>query len=432
MENLVEISKKALDTLKAEGADKAKCDVGYSVTHEFNVDGGTFSLFRTLFDKHLVLTAIKDAKKGTVRINSYEDDAVKTAAKDCLTTANSSLADEAWDIAPLSENKALTYGAVAPDLEKLFFRCSELMTYIKENHPLVLMEQIIVSHKEISSVHANTNGVLFSEHCGYYSVSLMFSGHEGDASSSFFGSGFIAEDLDSPFCEMASVKKDLLDIEKQIYTETVDDKFVGTMILTPACFNEYISYALDNFVSESSLLEGTSPWKDMLGKQVADPAITVSACPLDVRVVCGEMVTSDGFPAKNYDIIKNGVLNSFMISLYVSNKLGIKRAPNLSQNIIVANGDKSIDEILASVKKGIIVSRFSGGRPSSNGDFSGVAKNSFLVEDGKITKALSETMISGNLADMLNSLVAISKETVCDGMTVMPYAAFFGITVSGK
>jgi len=61
-----------------------------------------------------------------------------------------------------------------------------------------------------------------------------------------------------------------------------------------------------------------------------------------------------------------------------------------------------------------------------------VAKNGFLIEKGKIVSALSETMISGNLADMMNNLIAISKETLEDGSIVAPYMAFGGITVSGK
>ena len=58
--------------------------------------------------------------------------------------------------------------------------------------------------------------------------------------------------------------------------------------------------------------------------------------------------------------------------------------------------------------------RFSGGMPGVNGDFSGVAKNSFLIENGKVTTPISETMISGNLAEMLNSIIAVSADTVCD------------------
>ncbi|MBQ3664082.1 MAG: TldD/PmbA family protein, partial [Clostridia bacterium] len=120
------------------------------------------------------------------------------------------------------------------------------------------------------------------------------------------------------------------------------------------------------------------------------------------------------------------------IGLYASNKLHLPRGGNDSFSLVMAPGDKTLDEIVSSIEKGILVGRFSGGQPSSNGDFSGVAKNSFLIENGKIGPALSETMISGNLADMLFRLRDVSSELVEDGMSVLPYAAFDGITVSGK
>ncbi len=432
MDNLIKISAEAISALKKEGADKASCNVGSSVTHEFNVDGGKFSLFRTLFDKHLVMTAIKDGKKGSVRQNRYDDETVKELAKECLETASSSVADEAWDISELEENKSFEYGEATPDLDKLFMRCRELMDNIAERHPKVLMEQMIVTHKEVNTVYANTNGVLFPEHYGQYEVSLMFSAHDGELSSSFFGSGVITDSLDKPFIECGSVEKDLSDIEKQIVTKPLSEKFEGIMVLTPACLSEFLYYALGSFADGSSLLEGTSPWKDKLGQRVADERISISSSPLDNRIVCGERVTDDGYASENYDIIKNGVLSSFMLSQYVANKTGNKRSLNSANSMIMDNGEKSLDDIISSIKKGIIVGRFSGGQPSSNGDFSGVAKNSFLIEDGKITDALSETMISGNLEAMLNNVYEISENTVTDGMSVLPYASFDGITVSGK
>ena len=306
------------------------------------------------------------------------------------------------------------------------------MKDIAERYPKILMEQMIVSHKEISSVHANTNGVCFSEHCGQYEISLMFSAHEGELASSFFGSGVITDTLDKPFIECGSVAKDLEDVEKQITTIGVAEKFDGVMVLTPGCLGSFLYYALGNFASDSCLLEGTSPWKDKLGEKVADEAITVSVSPLDERIVCGEHVTSDGYAAENYDLIRDGVLMNFMTSLYVSNKMGVRRAANSSGSMVMKKGTKKLEDIIASIEKGIVVGRFSGGNPSSNGDFSGVAKNSFLIENGKIVGALSETMISGNLAEMMKNVYAISDSEVCDGNSVLPYAAFRGITVSGK
>ena len=53
-------------------------------------------------------------------------------------------------------------------------------------------------------------------------------------------------------------------------------------------------------------------------------------------------------------------------------------------NFVVPPGDTALDDIIASTEQGIVLGRFSGGMPNQNLDFSGVAKNSFYVEDGKV------------------------------------------------
>jgi PmbA protein len=432
IETLKQTAQKAVEALQREGAEKSTGTVTCTVTHEFNVDGGEFSLFRTLFDKKLTMSAITGGRRGTVSQNRYDDATISECAKACMDAANASMPDEAWDIAPLTKNEDFTLGAVRPDLDRLFMRCRELMDTINDRFPKIIMEQMIVSHVEESEAFANSNGVLFSTHKGSYTVSLMFSGHEDEKASSFFGTGVTTEDLDQPFLACGSIETDLANVEKQIETESVDGKFEGTMVLMPGCTGELIGGMLMDFAGEQGLLSGTSPWKEKLGDQVADECVTVSLAPLDDRIVCGERYTGDGFPAENFDVIRNGRLEAFALGLYGANKLGLPRAANDSFHMIMAPGDKPLSEIIASIDKGILVGRFSGGQPASNGDFSGVAKNSFLIENGKIGPALAETMISGNLADMLRRVRAISKETVSEGMTVLPYAAFDGITVSGR
>ena len=99
---------------------------------------------------------------------------------------------------------------------------------------------------------------------------------------------------------------------------------------------------------------------------------------------------------------------------------------------MVEPGERSLEELIASVENGLLLNRFSGGNPSPNGDFSGVAKNSFLIRNGKIASAVSETMISGNIAALLKNILAVSRERVSDGMTVVPWVKAAGITISGK
>ena len=432
MHDLKMIADKALAALKDNGADKAQCAVRFTETHEFNVDGGKFSLFRTLFDNSLSLTAVKDDKKGSVGINRLDDDSIAAAAVNCLAIADSGAADPAWVFAEKSENGSFTAGAPEADLDLLFDRTEELMRQIGEQFPLILMEQMIVTHKKRHSVFKNSLGVEYETLSGNYEISLMFSAHEGEKSSSFFGSGVITDRLDVPFMELGTIREDLENVSKQLDTQPLEGKFTGVAVFPPSSLGTFIGSALGNFASDGTLLDGTSPWKDCLGKVVADPAITISAAPLDERIVCGERYTGEGFRSENYDIIKDGVLESFMLSGYVANKTGLPRAKNSSYAIVMKPGETPYADIIAGIERGILVGRFSGGEPGTSGDFSGVAKNSFLIENGKITCALSETMISGNLGDLLKNVVAISSEVVCDGATVLPYAAFGGVTVSGK
>ena len=424
IESLKKTAQSAVSALQAAGADKAQANVSYTITHEFNVDGGEFSLFRTLFDKQLAMTAIQGGKKGTVAQNRYDEETIAASARACLEAAASAQPDENWDFAPVSQNEDFVQGEPKPDTDKLFFRCQELMAGVRERFPKIIMEQMIVAHKEVYRAQANSYGVLFSAHEGCYEVQLMFSGHDGDKASSFFGSGVIADSLDKPFLELGSIAEDLENVEKQIETTVVDGKFEGTMVLMPGCVVSLFYTLLSDFAGEGGLLSGTSPWKDKLGEKVADERITISLAPLDERIVCGSRITGEGFRAENFDIIKDGKLNAFYLGLYAANKLQLPRGKNDSFNVVIAPGNKPIADIL--------VGRFSGGQPSSNGDFSGVAKNSFLIENGKIGPALSETMIAGNMADMLNRLRDISSEQVADGMMALPYMAFDGITISGK
>ena len=101
-------------------------------------------------------------------------------------------------------------------------------------------------------------------------------------------------------------------------------------------------------------------------------------------------------------------------------------------DLIMKPGTESLEDILAGIEKGLLIGGFSGGQPGTNGEFSGVAKNSFLIEHGRVTRAVTETMINGNLGDMLQHVRGISKETDDSGVFSLPYLAVDGIVISGK
>ena len=98
--------------------------------------------------------------------------------------------------------------------------------------------------------------------------------------------------------------------------------------------------------------------------------------------------------------------------------------------MILSGSTSSLDDMIKNIKKGILLCRFSGGSPSDSGDFSGVAKNSYYIENGQIKFPIIETMISGNIPQMFLNIKNISHETVDFGDSILPWISFDGITVS--
>jgi len=170
----------------------------------------------------------------------------------------------------------------------------------------------------------------------------------------------------------------------------------------------------------------------MMGKAVVSPLLTVRSEPDGTTVEVGYSYTGDGFRAENCPIIERGSLRNFTLGLYGSNKTGKPRCPSGGGAIVVEAGETPLADMIRDVKKGLLLARFSGGSPSDNGDFSGVAKNSYLVENGRITRPVGETMIAGNVAKLFQSVRAVSKERVDYGSGVLPWVLSGNIGISGK
>ncbi|MGN0507392.1 MAG: TldD/PmbA family protein [Lachnospiraceae bacterium] len=432
MEELRSVADRVQKAMEAAQITKGRLAVEEKETQEFNMENGEFSLYRTLFDKDLSVTVFHNQKKGAASTNKFDEEAIKGVVESAVLSAESSVADEAYDIAPKQENRKFEVGAYEPDMDKLFARTKELAEDIKNCFPKIQVMQIIVSHEKSHEIYRNTNGTEFERYAGAYQLTVEFSAKDGENTTSLNYTGVRTADLDRPFIEMAAMKRQLADTVKQLEAKPMEGKFEGTVVLMPECAGEFLYYICSNFASDSVILEKTSIWLDKLDKQVADPRITITFDPMREDIVDYERYTYDGFVSEPFDFIKDGVLKSFKTTLYVANKSGLKPAKNTSYSMVMKAGATPYEDIIKSVKKGLLLGGFSGGQPGTNGEISGVAKNSFLIEDGKITDAVTEVMVTGNLADMLNHVVAVSKETVADGGSVLPYLAVDGVVVSGK
>ena len=422
---------KALAALVTAGADQAVVSLHKSIMTELNVDFGKPSLYRTVFGDEARLTAIVDGKKGVITTNQISETGLKKAAKDCLTAAAAAQPDKAWQLAPSLGKVEFEPEGSALDEDKMFLRCQELLTQISDQFPLIMIEQMVVSHVDVKSLKLFSSGTRVQRTSGYYVFYLIYNAQDGEKTSSFNVSFFQLDNLDQPLLEYGNLRDNLAFTERQIETKPLAEQFTGTVLMAPSPATNLLGMAFDNFVSDTAIMNKTSIWLDKLESRVADEKLTVRIAPLDSKIIADERITAEGYLSEDYTLIDKGVLKSFMLSDYAARKSGQDRVGNGSEAMVIAGGTTPLAELIAGIEKGVFLWRFSGGQPSINGDFSGVAKNSFLIENGKITTALRETMLSGNIDKMLREIRGISAETVSTGNYSAPYIAVDGIIISG-
>ena len=418
-----------IEQLIKAGADKAQCVYSSGEKKELNVDAGEFSLFRTNANHGISIMVIKDQKKGSLSINKIAKDDIDQAIKTVLNMAKSSMQDESYDISEYQEEESFSKGDKEPALNIMYDRMEEFMDYSANTFPTTIIEQAILDFSSGTSYYRNSNGVSFDESEGSYSFSVMFTSKEGKDISSFNSAGFSSLDIDFPLHKGGSINRLLEESAAHVRTKTVPNKFTGDIIVTPDCIMSFMGFILGN-LSDFRLISGTSLFRELMNQQIIHNSLSIHSKPLSDNLSGGYFVTSDGYKSEDLTIIENGILQNFLLSLYGSKKTGLQRVSNSGGSLIIDSGETPLEDMIQSVNKGVLLSRFSGGSPSDNGDFSGVAKNSFYIENGEVQYPISETMVSGNIVDMFQKVKHLSKEEVNFGDEIFPWIQFEGITIS--
>lgn len=431
MSEIKKISASLAAKLAAAGIAKYAYTVSDGETQELNTEQDKFSLLRTIFSKSASVTAFIGSRKGTASGNDLTEEGLQKLVMDAKAGAESSMPDEANDIAEFQQPEEFHTGEYGVDMNRFYDRVQEVIDAVKKDFPLIMLGQIIASHTKTHSIYANSNGTEFEWYNGIYNVTLEFAGNDGSKTTGLGYSTVRMRDLNQPILSLGSIRKQLEGTEKSLNTVAIGDKFEGTVIFTPEALGDFTYILVENFLGSDVVVAGTSQWLDKVGKKVASDQFTLRDQSRDDRLAIVLPYTDDGYKAENVTLIENGVLNCHLLNLYAARKTG-RPVVKAGYGLLVEPGDTPVADMIKGVRRGLIVGGFSGGEPGANGEFSGVAKNSFYVENGEIKGAVMETMINGNLEDVFRNVTALSRELVSDGLMAFPYMATEGITISGN
>lgn len=188
----------------------------------------------------------------------------------------------------------------------------------------------------------------------------------------------------------------------------------------------------------ASIQQNNSFLKDMLGKQVFSPAFTLFDNAHLVGAFGSRYCDSEGVATKPMNIIENGIVNTYFINTYHSQKLGLPvtvDGPSVLNCLMndsgSANTFKDLDYILSKCMNGIFVTGFNGGNTnSSTGDFS-FGVEGFYFEDGKILHPIKEMNVTGNIISLWNNIIEIGTDPRNSSRWQIPTLAFELVDFNG-
>ncbi|MCK5127707.1 MAG: TldD/PmbA family protein [candidate division Zixibacteria bacterium] len=180
-----------------------------------------------------------------------------------------------------------------------------------------------------------------------------------------------------------------------------------------------------------ALQQRTSFLEGKVGEKIASEKLTLVDNPFIPEGRGSRLYDGEGMATKKRLIIDKGVLKQYFINNYYASKLEVEPTGGSTTNIIANQGDRSLDEMVKSMKKGILVTDFLGGNSNgTTGDFSyGIVGQ--LIEDGKVVHPVNEMNISGNLGEILNQLVELGNDPYINSSWRLPSLKFEGVDFSG-
>ncbi len=193
-------------------------------------------------------------------------------------------------------------------------------------------------------------------------------------------------------------------------------------------------------LSSKRVIESASPWSDRLCEPVVSPLLTLLqdphigpfGCPFD----------DEGISTRRVEFIREGELQLFYTDRTTGRQLGcgstgngfrpgLERYPTPGLfNLIVVPGDDSFEALVEEIQDGLIVDQFLGDSGSISGDFAISVDLGYRVKKGKIVGRVKDTLVSGNVYDALNQVIALGNDAAWHGSCCTPSILVNGLSVT--
>lgn len=427
---LIDGAEQALAAMRAAGFAHAQVTLRRTRLSEVNANNDEASLLRSHEQAQLVLQGLVEQRKAATVVDAallQDTPALQQTLARLRADAMAAPADEANAVSA-GQQVQIVQGPQEPDLDALVDTMQALLAWRSAHTPGFRLGEAAVTHRHVAGCTLTSGGSRIQTTIGSCGIDAIGAARDGARASSFTFAGGHCHDLraQAPH-ERFGIGTMMLDAVASLSPQPLQRKFTGDVVLSPLALASLLEWLLGQ-LGDDRLISHSSVYRERVGQRIAAPALTLRS-RFDGAGVAA--VSADAFACPPVQPLQAGVLTTLLPSLYGARRTGLAHVPAAADGgWAVDGGDQPLAELLAGVREGALVGRFSMGAPAPSGDFSGVIKNSFLIEGGVRGPALAETMVAGNMAQMLQDITAISRERIDYGGWWLPWVRISGMHFS--
>jgi predicted Zn-dependent protease len=204
--------------------------------------------------------------------------------------------------------------------------------------------------------------------------------------------------------EKARASMNPVAVEPGRYTVVLEPTAVGNLV-------RLMAFAMQARAADEGRSFFTKPGGgNKIGMKVVDERVSLTSDPLDPDAPAGAFV-GDGLPTRRVSWIDKGVVQNLAYDRYWAQKQNKAPVP-LVGSLRMSGGTTSVEQMIASTERGLLVTRLWYIRPVDPRTilYTGLTRDgTFLIERGKITRAVKNLRWNESPVFLLNNIEAMGR-----------------------
>ena len=423
-----------LDVAKKIGATNASVTIGHSISETVNFRNNNLDESNRSDGLAFTIDTYIGKKKSSISSSNLLDQNLNTLIEKCYETTKITPEDEFnslpdQNLLADSLKNLNIYDDTHIENDKKIDYLKELESAASEDKKIVNTESSF-TEKKSNFILANSDGFCSGYKTSSFTASCVAVAKDETSMERDYeySSKRYLDDIKEP--------KSLGKIASHQTIRKLSPKKIGSEKLS-VIFDKRIAKgmlsAFASAISSSAIARGTSFLKDQLNEQIFSNSINIIDKPDIIKGLGSKNFDSEGVKSETLNLVKEGVLKSYLVDSYNGRKLNLKSNGRSggTTNLYFENGNQSYDELLKMNSKCIYITETIGhGSNLVTGDYS-VGATGFLVENGQFKYPINEITIAGNFKDMFKRIF-LANDLDFEYSTNSPTMMIEGMTVAGK